>query len=55
VSGPERSWDGMCPDCNATSTFTQITPGVFVLAIAHDNTCLQLAARVRKQTDRKTS
>lgn len=28
-----------CPDCASTSELTERTPGVFVLAVAHDLTC----------------
>lgn len=28
-----------CPDCNADRVLTEIAPGVYGLAVAHDQTC----------------
>lgn len=31
--------DYCCPDCDSRTELTERTPGVFVLAVAHDATC----------------
>ena len=38
---------GGCADCPAYQTITQHTPGVYVLAVFHDDTCPELRRRSR--------
>lgn len=42
-----RPMPGGCPDCNAVQTLTA-SGGIYVLQIAHDDTCPALAKRERK-------
>lgn len=36
-----------CPDCASVSELTERAPGVFVLAVAHDDTCPTLRRMAR--------
>lgn len=38
----ERAMDGLsyeCPDCASDTHLVQVTPGVYVLEVRHDDTC----------------
>ena len=39
-----------CPDCNAETELVQLVDCIFVLKILHDDTCPNLAARIRQET-----
>ncbi len=36
-----------CPDCSSTSDLVEQAPGVFVLVVAHDETCPTLRRMAR--------
>jgi len=42
---PDQSMTGLsyeCPDCASEAQLVQVTPGVYVLEVRHDDTCPQL-------------
>ncbi|WP_159448802.1 hypothetical protein [Demequina sp. NBRC 110053] len=39
---------GGCQDCDAFQTLDETSPGIYVLAVHHDDTCPQLRAQIRK-------
>lgn len=42
-----------CPDCDADSTLAELSPGVFSLTVAHDDTCPTWGRMNRAQRRRK--
>ena len=45
---PETPMSGLayhCPDCASTSQIVTVSPGVFVMQVAHDSTCPWLASK----------
>jgi len=42
---------GACPDCSATSELVEIDSNVFVLQIAHDISCPELARHVHRRAE----
>jgi hypothetical protein len=38
----------VCPDCLAAKQLTEDAPGVFVLTVAHDSTCPELARKATR-------
>lgn len=42
---------GACDDCGASQSMSKDSSGIYVLTVAHDDTCPELARR-EKRTDR---